>query len=61
MSVQQANGPHRPATVSLNKYMPPVFTEFGRVQDLTSQASAGAGGAKFGNGQEGSKSWQIRT
>lgn len=60
MSVQQANGPHRPATASLSTYMPPVFTEFGRVQDLTSQASAGAG-AKFGNGQEGSKSWQIRT
>lgn len=60
MSVQQANGPHRPATVSLNKYMPPVFTDFGRVQDLTSKASA-AGGAKLGNGLETSKSWQIRT
>lgn len=59
MSTNQTFGLPQPATRPRAQYAASALTEFGRVQDLTSQAS-GSGAGKFGNGQESSNSWQVR-
>lgn len=59
MPAKHSNGSQRPEATFRINYMAPTLTEFGRVQDLTSAASGGGAG-KFGNGQESSKSWQVR-
>lgn len=58
MSVKQESGLVSPVATNRINYLPPALTEFGRVQDLTSAASAAG---KLGHGQESSKSWQVRT
>lgn len=58
MLVQQETAPTAPAVTHCTRYVAPALTAFGRVQDLTSAASAAS---KLGNGQESSRSWQVRT
>lgn len=57
MPAKHSNGSQRPEATFRINYMAPTLTEFGRVQDLTSAASAAG---KIGKGQESSNSWQVR-